>query len=61
MIPRYARPEMAALWTAEARYGRWLEVELAACAAMAEEGLVPKEAAAACRELCVRLITAEKA
>jgi adenylosuccinate lyase len=49
MIPRYARPEMTALWTAEARYARWLDVELAACDAMAEEGLVPKEAAAACR------------
>ncbi|HUB07709.1 MAG TPA: adenylosuccinate lyase [Myxococcales bacterium] len=49
MISRYARPEMTALWSAEARYARWLDVELAACDAMAEEGLVPKEAAAACR------------
>ncbi|MHB8420412.1 MAG: adenylosuccinate lyase [Myxococcales bacterium] len=49
MIARYSRPEMTALWSAEARYGRWLEVELAACEAMADEGLVPQEAAAACR------------
>jgi adenylosuccinate lyase len=49
MISRYSRPEMTALWTAEARYARWLEVELTACEAMAEEGLVPKEAAAVCR------------
>ncbi len=49
MIARYSRPEMTALWTAEARYARWLEVELAACDAMAEEGLVPKEAADVCR------------
>jgi adenylosuccinate lyase len=40
---------MTAVWTAEARYAHWLEVELAACEAMAEEGLVPKEAAEACR------------
>ena len=41
MIPRYSRPEMARLWTAEARYARWLEVELAAGRAMARAGLVP--------------------
>ena len=40
---------MAALWTAEARYNHWLEVELAACDAMADLGLVPREAAVACR------------
>ncbi len=50
MIARYARPELSTIWTPEARYGRWLEVELAACDAMAEEGLVPREAAHACRE-----------
>jgi adenylosuccinate lyase len=49
MIDRYSRPEMAALWTAEARYNRWLEVELRAIEAMAELGLVPREAAEACR------------
>jgi adenylosuccinate lyase len=49
MIVRYTRPEMAALWTAEARYNRWLEVELCAIEAMAELGLVPREAAEVCR------------
>src|SRR5262249_12808666 len=49
MIGRYSRPEMTALWTPEARYARWLEVELAACDAMAARGLVPKAAAEACR------------
>ncbi len=49
MIERYSRPEMAALWTAEARYSRWLEIELAACEAMADRGLVPRAAAIACR------------
>ena len=33
MIPRYSRPEMAALFSEEARFARWLEVEIAACEA----------------------------
>jgi adenylosuccinate lyase len=41
MIPRYSRPAMAALFTDEARYGTWLEVELQACAAMERAGDVP--------------------
>ena len=49
MIPRYSRADMTALWEPEARYLRWLEVELAACDAMAELGLVPREAAVVCR------------
>ena len=49
MIPRYSRAEMAALWAPEARYLSWLEVELAACDAMASQGLVPKAAAETCR------------
>ena len=48
MIPRYSRPEMAALWTAERRYQTWLEVELAAARAMAEEGMVPRAAVEEC-------------
>ncbi|MCA1827279.1 MAG: adenylosuccinate lyase [Myxococcales bacterium] len=43
MIPRYSRPEMAALWTPERRYQTWLTVELAAARAMADAGLVPAE------------------
>ena len=50
MIPRYSRPEMAALWSPERRYQLWLEIELAACDAMAAEGLVPAEDARACRD-----------
>ncbi|MFZ4736320.1 MAG: adenylosuccinate lyase [Bradymonadia bacterium] len=41
MIERYARPELTALWAPEARYQAWLEVELAACAAMERRGTVP--------------------
>jgi len=43
MIARYSRPEMTALWTSEARYERWLAVELAAAEAMAKRGEVPQE------------------
>jgi adenylosuccinate lyase len=48
MIPRYSRPEMVALWTPERRYQTWLEVELAAGRAMAQAGLVPREAIEEC-------------
>src|SRR5438477_12209390 len=48
MIPRYSRPEMAALWTPERRYQTWLQVELAAGRAMAQAGVVPREAIDEC-------------
>jgi adenylosuccinate lyase len=48
MIPRYSRPEMAALWTPERRYQTWLQVELAAGRAMAQAGLVPASAIDEC-------------
>ena len=51
MIPRYTRPEMAAIWSDEHRLGVMLEIELLACEAMAELGQVPADAARACREL----------
>ena len=41
MIPRYTRPEMAALWSDESKYRAWLRVELAATETLAERGLVP--------------------
>ena len=47
MIPRYSRPEMAAIWTPEARFRIWFEIEAHATDALAELGVVPKEAAAA--------------
>ena len=43
MIKRYSLPEMERLWAPEYRYGCWLEVELAACRAMNELGLIPDE------------------
>jgi adenylosuccinate lyase len=45
MIPRYARPEMVAIWEPESRYGIWLEIETLAMEAMAELGTIPKSAA----------------
>ena len=44
MISRYTRPEMGRIWESESLYAKWLEVEIAACEAMAQEGLVPEEA-----------------
>src|SRR5258708_31836714 len=45
MIPRYSRPEMAAIWSPEERYRIWFEIEAHAADAMAELGVIPKEAA----------------
>jgi adenylosuccinate lyase len=50
VIERYTRPEMGAVWTPRRRMEAWLKVELAATAAWAEQGVVPREAAEACRE-----------
>jgi adenylosuccinate lyase len=43
MIGRYTRPEMGAIWTEENRFQAWLEVEILACEAWAELGVIPKE------------------
>ena len=50
MIPRYTRPEMAAIWEPETKFRIWFEIEAHACDALAELGVIPKEAAAAIRE-----------
>jgi adenylosuccinate lyase len=47
MIPRYSRPEMAALWEAQTRFRIWFEIEAHACDALAEIGVIPREAAKA--------------
>ena len=46
MIPRYSRPEMAAIWEPQTRFRIWFEIEAHATDALAEIGVVPKEAAA---------------
>ena len=45
MIERYTRPEIGRIWSDEHRYGTWLAVETAAAEAMAEHGIIPREAA----------------
>ena len=50
MIERYTLPEMGRLWSEEAKFQSWLDVEIAACQANAELGRVPAEAMAQIRE-----------
>lgn len=50
MIERYTRPEMGRIWSQANKYQAWLTVELLACEAWAELGVIPAEAAAAIRE-----------
>ena len=45
MISRYSRPEMTRIWEPENKYQIWFEIEAHACDAMAELGVIPKEAA----------------
>jgi adenylosuccinate lyase len=44
MIPRYSRPEMARLWSQDAKYEAWLKVELAVCEVYAKRGVIPADA-----------------
>jgi adenylosuccinate lyase len=46
MIPRYTRKEMAQIWEPQTRFRIWFEIEAYATDALAELGVVPKEAAA---------------
>ena len=50
MIPRYTRPAMGRIWTDESKFRAWLEVETVASEILAEDGIVPVEAAKAIRE-----------
>jgi adenylosuccinate lyase len=45
LIARYSRPDMAALWTDQAKFENWLQVELAATSVLANVDIVPKDAA----------------
>jgi adenylosuccinate lyase len=44
VIPRYSREKMTAIWSQENKYQKWLDVEVAACEAMAKLGKVPAQA-----------------
>ena len=50
MIPRYSRPKMSALWTEEAQFRTWLDVEVLACEGWARLGKIPADAMKAIRE-----------
>jgi adenylosuccinate lyase len=50
VIERYSLPEMAAVWTTQARFSAWLEVEILACEAWSELGVIPREDVARIRE-----------
>jgi len=43
MIERYSRPPMKRVWSDENKFDKWLEVEIAACEAWAEQGVIPRE------------------
>ncbi|MGJ5177167.1 adenylosuccinate lyase [Bradyrhizobium oligotrophicum] len=45
MIPRYTRPEMASIWEPQTRFKIWFEIEAHAADALAELGVIPKDAA----------------
>lgn len=50
MIERYTREEMGRIWTEENKYKAWLEVEILACEAWAELGVIPKQDVKVLRE-----------
>jgi adenylosuccinate lyase len=45
MIPRYSRPQMAAIWSPESKFQIWFEIEAHACDAQAKLGVIPEAAA----------------
>jgi adenylosuccinate lyase len=50
LIPRYSPKDISAIWTEEAKFQRWLQLEIAAVEARTEAGLVPEEALVTIRE-----------
>ena len=50
MVPRYTRPQMAAIFSPEERFRIWFEIEALAAEAMARIGTIPEEAARIIRE-----------
>jgi adenylosuccinate lyase len=50
VIPRYTRPDMAAIWDPQTRYRIWFEIEAHAADAMAKLGMIPKSAAKKIRD-----------
>src|SRR4051812_31976350 len=59
MVPRYSRPEMTAIWSAENRYRIWWRIEVFAAEAMGKIGMIPAEDAATIRAAYDRNVLAE--
>lgn len=55
MIERYSRPKMKKVWSEENKFDKWLQVEMAACEAWAELGIIPKEAIPKIRKAHINL------
>jgi adenylosuccinate lyase len=49
LTDRYVHPEMGRIWSEESKFDAWLEVEVTAAEVMAEEGIIPREAASEIR------------
>jgi len=47
LLERYTRPEMGSIWTLENRYRKFLDIEIAVCFALADKGIIPRDAAEA--------------
>lgn len=60
MIPRYSRPAMAAVWTDQAKYETWLQVELAVCAAWGAAGRIPAKDVEALQKASFSLVRLEE-
>lgn len=60
MIPRYSRPDMTAIWDASNKFRIWFEIEAHACDALADLGVIPKDAAAAVWKKGDKPYTAER-
>ncbi len=61
MIPRYSRPQMAAIWAPANRFRIWTEIEAHACDAMAELDIIPKASAKTIRDGGAKAMAALKA
>ena len=59
MVPRYSRPEMSAIWSAENRYRIWFAIEVFAAEAMGEVGMIPAEDAKTIRAAYDRNVLGE--
>ncbi len=60
MIPRYSRPQMAAIWEPANKFRIWFEIEAHACDALADRGVIPADAARAVWERGQKPYTAER-